>query len=70
MEVERHGGIGNVGVEGIEPRDLADTLFDDYRIFTAGINRPGIRGVRVTPNVYTTLDELDALVDAITELSA
>ena len=42
----------------------------DYRIFTVGINRPGVIGLRITPNLYTTLDELDALVSAIKELSA
>jgi len=69
-DMNRHGGIGNVGIEGIDPRELADTLFNDYRIFTVGINRPGVRGLRITPNLYTTTEELDALVSAIQELSA
>ena len=69
-EMSRHGGIGNVGIEGIEPSDLADTLMKDYRIFTVAINRPGVRGLRISPNVYTTTDELDVLVRAIKELSA
>ena len=69
-DMNRHGGIGNVGIEGIDPRELADTLFNDYRIFTVGIDRPGVRGLRITPNLYTTKEELDALVSAITELSA
>ena len=51
-------------------RELADTLMQDYRIFTVGINRPGVVGLRITPNVYTTLEELDALVSAIKALSA
>ncbi len=70
VEQHRHAGIGNVGIEGIEPRDLADRLMKDYRIFTVPINRPGVIGLRITPNVYTTIDELDALVAAITEISA
>ena len=37
---ERHGGIGNVGIEGADPVELADTLLRDYRIFTVGIDRP------------------------------
>jgi selenocysteine lyase/cysteine desulfurase len=49
--------------------DLADALMNDYGIFTAAIDRPGVRGVRVTPNVYTTTAELDALVRAIKQLS-
>ena len=69
-DMNRHGGIGNVGIEGIDPVELADTLMKDYRIFTVGINRPGVLGLRITPNLYTTTDELDALVRAIKELSA
>ena len=69
-DMNRHGGIGNVGIEGIEPSTLAKTLLDDYQIFTVAINRPGVRGLRITPNVYTTTKELDALVVAIKELSA
>jgi len=33
------------------------------------INRPGVRGCRITPNIYTTLPELDALVNALKALS-
>jgi selenocysteine lyase/cysteine desulfurase len=69
-DMNRHGGIGNVGIEGIDPRELADTLFKDYRIFTVGINRPGVMGLRITPNLYTTTEELDELVSAIKELSS
>jgi len=69
-DMNRHGGIGNVGIEGIEPSALATTLMDDYRIFTVAIDRPGVRGLRITPNLYTTTTELDALVSAIRELSA
>lgn len=69
-DVDRHGGIGNVGIEGYDPRELADILMRDYRIFTVGINRPGVIGLRITPNIYTTPAELDVLVVAIKELSA
>jgi selenocysteine lyase/cysteine desulfurase len=69
-DMNRHGGIGNVGIEKIEPSELADTLMRNYRIFTVAINRPGVRGLRISPNLYTTLDELDELVSAIKELAA
>ena len=68
-EMSRHGGIGNVGIESMEPARLAKTLLDEYRIFTVAIDRPGVRGLRITPNVYTTTEELDSLVHAIKELS-
>lgn len=69
-DMNRHGGIGNVGIEGIEPAALADKLMQEYGIFTVAINRPGVRGLRITPNLYTTTEELDALVNAIREISA
>ncbi|MEO1203038.1 MAG: aminotransferase class V-fold PLP-dependent enzyme [Pseudomonadota bacterium] len=69
-DINRHGGIGNVGIDGYDPNELAKTLFDDYGIFTVGIDRPGVNGLRVTPNLYTTTDELDAFVAAMKELSA
>lgn len=59
-----------MGIEGTDPKELADTLFADHRIFTVGIDRPGVKGLRITPNLYTTTDELDALVSAIKELSS
>lgn len=70
VEMSRHGGIGNVGIEGIEPADLAKILFDKYQIWTVAINRPSVKGLRITPNVYTTIEELDALIHAIKELSS
>ena len=35
----------------------------------SAIDRPGVVGLRITPNLYTTPEELDALVSAIKELS-
>jgi len=68
-DINRHGGIGNVHIDGWDPRELADTLMSNYRIFTVAIDRPGVVGLRITPNLYTTPEELDALVSAIKELS-
>ncbi len=68
-EMERHGAIGNVGIEGIEPGDLAKRLLDEHKIWTVSINRINVKGVRITPNVYTTTEELDAFVQALKVLS-
>ena len=63
--------IATFGIDGIEPDALAKELLARFRIFTVEIDRPaaGVRGVRVTPHVYTTTAELDALVAAIGELA-
>ena len=58
--------IGNVGIEGKKPADLESFLFDKYKIHTVGIEWENIHGVRITPNVYTTIGNLDLLVEGIT----
>ena len=58
--------IGNVGIEGKKPAELETFLFDKYKIHTVGIEWENIHGVRITPNVYTTIGNLDLLVEGIT----
>lgn len=58
--------IGNVSVEGRKVGELDTFLLDKYRVHTVGIEWENIHGVRVTPNVYTTLKNLDVLVEGIT----
>jgi selenocysteine lyase/cysteine desulfurase len=64
----RSCAIANVGIRGMEPAELADILFDKYKIYCVAIDGAGVQGCRITPNVYTTTAELDVLVDALTRL--
>lgn len=66
----RSCGIANVGVKGMEPKVLAETLLKKYKIYTVAINGAGVFGCRITPNVYTTPQELDVFVKALTELGS
>jgi selenocysteine lyase/cysteine desulfurase len=61
--------IGNVSVEGKKVGDLDSFLLDKYRVHTVGIEWENIHGVRVTPNVYTTLKNLDVLVEGIMQFA-
>lgn len=67
-EPHRACAIANVGVKGMTPRELADTLMQKYRIWTVPIDNAGVQGCRITPNVYTTTKELDTFVRALKEL--
>jgi len=58
--------IGNVAIEGKKPGELDSFLFDKYKIHTVAIEWENIKGVRITPNVYTTIANLDLLVEGIT----
>lgn len=65
---KRHAGIGNVGVKGMKPQELADTLLKKYKIYTVAIDGAGVFGCRITPNVYTSIGELDTFVAALKNL--
>jgi len=66
----RSCAIANAGIKNMKPGDMADTLLKKYKIYTVAIDGKGIQGCRITPNVYTTTGELDALVRALKEMSA
>ncbi len=68
-ELHRSCGIGNVGLEKTKPGDMGTILMDKYKIFTAPIDGAGVKGCRISPNVYTSENELDKLVSAIKEMS-
>ena len=53
------GAIGLVQIEGIDSGKLVEYLWDKHRIVTIAIKHDQFEGIRVTPNVYTTLDEVD-----------
>jgi selenocysteine lyase/cysteine desulfurase len=62
--------IGNFGLEGKKAVEISDKLHNQYKIHSVAIDWEKINGVRITPNVYTTTDELDKLVRAIKAISA
>jgi selenocysteine lyase/cysteine desulfurase len=66
---ERSCGIANVGIEGMKPALMAETLLKKYQIWTVAIDGAGVHGCRITPNVYTTTNELDRLVYAVNEMA-
>lgn len=57
--------IGSVLVEGKSPAELTSFLMNKYKIHAVGIEWENIKGVRITPNVYTSTKNLDTLVEAI-----
>jgi selenocysteine lyase/cysteine desulfurase len=57
--------IGLVAINGKKPAELDAYLYTNHKIHTVGIEWENIQGVRVTPNVYTTIKNLDTLVEGI-----
>lgn len=60
-----NNAICNFGIEGLTVNELADYLFNKFKIHTSPIDYAGINGCRVTPHVYTSVAELDVLVEAV-----
>jgi selenocysteine lyase/cysteine desulfurase len=61
--------IANVKLKNMTTAQLDSALFNNYKIHSVGIQWPGVDGVRVTPNIYTSTKDLDKLVEAINKLS-
>jgi selenocysteine lyase/cysteine desulfurase len=62
--------ICGVSIDGITPGQLTSTLFSKYKIHTVGIDYESVHSVRVTPHVYTRVDDLDKFVGALGEIAA
>lgn len=69
IEPFRSCAIANVGLEKVKPGDMAKRLLDEFKIFTVAIDGYGVHGCRITPNIYTTTDELDQFVNALKKMS-
>ncbi|MEI6019707.1 MAG: aminotransferase class V-fold PLP-dependent enzyme [Bacteroidota bacterium] len=66
----RSCAIANVGIVNMKPSLMAETLLKTHKIYTVAIDGKGVQGCRITPNVYTSIEELDALVKALKTMSA
>jgi len=58
-------GIATVQVDGLDSSDLVSHLWRQHRIIVVPIKHDEFEGVRVSPNLFTTLEELDRFCDAM-----
>lgn len=58
-------GIATFNIEGIDHGALREYLWNEHRIFTVSISSAGVVGTRVTPSVYSTLEEVDRFCEVI-----
>jgi selenocysteine lyase/cysteine desulfurase len=75
LEPGQTWGLAYMAIDGVEPRQLSAHLWDRYRIIANAVVQgqlPGpqfpYQGIRITPNVYTTLEEIDTFAGAIEEV--
>jgi len=64
---DKSGAICLFNVDGLDPVKLGGWLWDKYKIVNTPIVHPEFSGIRITPNVYTTTQEVDAFTGAVTK---
>jgi selenocysteine lyase/cysteine desulfurase len=68
---ELSGAFGTIQFDGVDAGKLAGTLLEKYNIVVVPISGPSVKGkvqftgLRVSPNVYTSLEEIDLFCDAV-----
>ena len=68
-ENNRSCGIANVGIKGITPSALEKRLLKEHKIYTVAIDYANVQGCRITPNVFTSLNDLDVFVSALKKMA-
>lgn len=61
--------IANFKIDGIDPVEIGNHLMAKHYIFTTPIVHDEFTGIRITPNVYTTLWELDRFCEVVTGIA-
>ena len=61
--------IANFKIEGVDPVALGGYLMSKHKIFTTPIVHDEFTGIRITPNVYTTLWELDRFSTVVADIA-
>ena len=62
---DKSGAIALIQVDGLDPVKLGGWLMNNYRIVNTPIVHPEFSGIRITPNVYTMLEEIDVFSDGV-----
>lgn len=72
LEPGQTWGLAVVSIDGVDSNRLVPHLWDKYRIVINAVGHENIktpslsyRGLRVTPNIYTPLEEIDTFVEAV-----
>ena len=69
FDAKQSCAIANFKIDGVNPSDLGAYLMAKHHIFTTPIIHDEFTGIRITPNVYTTLWELDRFCDSVEQVA-
>jgi isopenicillin-N epimerase len=65
LDSNQSGAFGTIHFETMEPGKLVDALLTKYNILVTPIVAPMLNGIRVSPNVYTSTEEIDRFCEAV-----
>jgi len=60
--------IGLLSLGALDPEKVTAHLWNRHRIIVTPIRHAEFQGLRITPNLYTTLHEIDTFIDAISDV--
>ncbi len=60
-----NGAIGVFGVDGMDMGKLGGWLLSKHNIVTTPLINDEFQGMRITPSIYTTVDEIDLFADRV-----
>lgn len=59
--------IGNFTIAGTDPVRVTDYLMSKHRIIATPVVHDEFSGIRITPNIFTSVGQLDRLCDAVSD---
>lgn len=65
LEPDTGSGFANVQIVGVDTVKLAQHLWREHKIIVTAIVHEEFQGLRVTPNVYSTIEEVDRFAEAM-----
>ena len=63
-------GIATVEVDGLDSGELSGWLWSEHRILVTSIKHAQFEGIRVSPSVYSTMEEIDRFCGAVEQAMA
>ena len=58
-------GIGFLAFNGVDPAKIQEALWTKYNILTVVVGHEEFTGLRITPNVYSTVKDIDLFADMV-----
>lgn len=65
LDADQSCAMATMALEGIDHSRLIQHLWKKHRIVVIAIDHPKVDGIRISPNVYTTLTEIDVFCEAV-----